>query len=152
MSMNLEQVTTALEAAIPMVKTLSLEFLEFDDGMAVLALPDQQPYHNHIGGPHAGAMFTLGESASGAIVIGSFAERLADAVPLAMVAEIRYLKIAKGRVTATATMSRSAQEVLAELDEGKRPEFDVNIAIADESGQHTGQMVVRWTLKPIKKA
>jgi uncharacterized protein (TIGR00369 family) len=151
MSMNLEQVSVALESAVPMVKTLSLEFLEFDDGRAVLELPDQQLYHNHIGGPHAGAMFTLGESASGAIVIGSFAERLADAVPLAMSAEIRYLRIAKGRVTATATMSRTAADVLAELDEGKRPEFDVDITIADESGQQTGQMVVRWTLKPLKK-
>lgn len=150
--MNLEQVTVALEAAVPMVKTLSLEFLEFGDDRAVLALPDQQPYHNHIGGPHAGAMFTLCESASGAIVIGSFAERLADAVPLAMAAEIRYLKIAMGRVVATATMSRTAEDILAELDEGKRPEFDVNISITDESGQHTGQMVVRWTLKPIRKA
>lgn len=149
--MNLEQVSVALESAVPMVKTLSLEFLEFDDGRAVLELPDQQLYHNHIGGPHAGAMFTLGESASGAIVIGSFAERLADAVPLAMSAEIRYLRIAKGRVTATATMSRTAADVLAELDEGKRPEFDVDITIADESGQQTGQMVVRWTLKPLKK-
>ena len=148
--MDLPTVKSALSAAVPMVRTLSLEFLEFDGTTAVLKLPDQEPYHNHIGGPHAGAMFTLAESASGAIVIGSFAEQLAKATPLATVAEIRYLKIAMGDITATATMSRSVEDVLAELDNGQRPEFDVNIALNDASGTHTGQMVVRWTLKPNK--
>lgn len=148
--MDLQTVSTALASAVPMVKTLSLEFLEFDGTTAVLKLPDQQPYHNHIGGPHAGAMFTLGESASGAIVIGSFGDKLAEATPLAMKAEIRYLKVAMGDITATATMSRSVEDVLAELADGKRPEFDVNIVLQDAAGTETGQMMVRWTLKPNK--
>lgn len=136
-----------LAAAVPMVRTLNLEFVEVGPERAVLRLPDQPDYHNHIGGPHAGAMFTLAESASGAIVLTAFGDQLARAVPLAVRAEIAYKKLATGPVTATATLGRPAAEVVAELDAGGRPEFPVDIAIQREDGAVTGEMTVVWTLR-----
>jgi acyl-coenzyme A thioesterase PaaI-like protein len=136
-----------LAAAVPMVRTLKLEFVEVGPERAVLRLPDQPDYHNHIGGPHAGAMFTLAESASGAIVLTAFGDQLARAVPLAVRAEITYKKLAMGPVTATATLGRPAAEVVAELDAGGRPEFPVDIAIQREDGAVTGEMTVVWTLR-----
>ena len=58
-----------LAATVPMARTLSLEFLE-DHRRSVpsYGIPDDPDFHNHVGGPHAGAMFTLAESASGAVV------------------------------------------------------------------------------------
>lgn len=137
-----------LAATVPMVRTLGLEFLETGAERAVLRLPDQADYHNHLGGPHAGAMFTLAESASGAIVMAAFGDQLGRAVPLAVRAEIGYRKLAMGEVTATATLGRPAAEVVAELDEGKRPEFPVTIEIARADGAVTGEMTVVWTLRP----
>ncbi|GGV60565.1 DUF4442 domain-containing protein [Streptomyces griseoloalbus] len=137
-----------LAATVPMARTLHLEFLETTPERAVVALPDQGEYHNHVGGPHAGAMFTLGESASGAIVLAAFGDQLARAVPLAVRAEIAYKKLAMGPVTATATLGRPATEVVAELDEGRRPEFPVSVAIRREDGAVTGEMTVVWTLRP----
>ncbi|MFF9571729.1 DUF4442 domain-containing protein [Streptomyces sp. NPDC014685] len=137
-----------LVATVPMARTLNLEFLETTAERAVVRLPDQADYHNHIGGPHAGAMFTLAESASGAIVIAAFGDQLSRAVPLAVKAEIGYKKLAKGVVTATATLGRPVAEVVAELDEGKRPEFPVVIEIRREDGAVTGEMTVVWTLRP----
>ncbi|MFH8448870.1 DUF4442 domain-containing protein [Streptomyces fungicidicus] len=137
-----------LAATVPMARTLNLQFLETTPERAVVALPDQNDYHNHVGGPHAGAMFTLGESASGAIVLAAFGDQLARAVPLAVSAEIAYKKLAMGPVTATATLGRPAAEVVAELDEGRRPEFPVSIAIRREDGAVTGEMSVVWTLRP----
>ncbi|MFC8420144.1 DUF4442 domain-containing protein [Streptomyces sp. NPDC057236] len=137
-----------LAATVPMARTLNLQFLETTPERAVVALPDQADYHNHVGGPHAGAMFTLGESASGAIVLAAFGDQLARAVPLAVSAEIAYKKLAMGPVTATATLGRPATEVVAELDEGVRPEFPVSIAIRREDGAVTGEMTVVWTLRP----
>ncbi|MFD7770579.1 DUF4442 domain-containing protein [Streptomyces sp. NPDC059787] len=137
-----------LAATVPMARTLNLQFLETTPERAVVALPDQADYHNHVGGPHAGAMFTLGESASGAIVLAAFGDQLARAVPLAVSAEIAYRKLAMGPVTATATLGRPATEVVAELDEGVRPEFPVSIAIRREDGAVTGEMTVVWTLRP----
>ncbi|GAA2270131.1 DUF4442 domain-containing protein [Streptomyces atrovirens] len=137
-----------LAATVPMARTLDLQFLETTPERAVVSLPDQADYHNHVGGPHAGAMFTLGESASGAIVLAAFGDQLARAVPLAVSAEIAYKKLAMGPVTATATLGRPAAEVVAELDEGVRPEFPVSIAIRREDGAVTGEMTVVWTLRP----
>lgn len=137
-----------LAATVPMVRTLRLEFLETTAERAVLRLPDQPDFHNHVAGPHAGAMFTLGESASGAVVLRAFGEHLTRAVPLAVRAEIAYLKLALGTVTATATLGRKADEVIAELEAGQRPEFPVSITLTREDGTVSGEMTVVWTLRP----
>ncbi|MFH8519580.1 DUF4442 domain-containing protein [Streptomyces gelaticus] len=137
-----------LVATVPMARTLNLEFLETTAERAVVRLPDQAAYHNHIGGPHAGAMFTLAESASGAVVIAAFGDQMSRAVPLAVKAEIGYKKLAKGVVTATATLGRPVAEVIAELDAGRRPEFPVAIEIQRADGAVTGEMTVVWTLRP----
>ncbi|MGW0468261.1 DUF4442 domain-containing protein [Streptomyces sp. NPDC003027] len=137
-----------LAATVPMARTLNLEFLETSSERAVVRMPDQADYHNHVGGPHAGAMFTLAESASGAIVLAAFGDQLNRAVPLAVKAEIGYKKLAMGVVTATATLGRPAAEVVAGLDAGERPEFPVHIAITREDGAVTGEMTVVWTLRP----
>ncbi|WP_328904252.1 MULTISPECIES: DUF4442 domain-containing protein [unclassified Streptomyces] len=137
-----------LAATVPMVRTLHLEFLESTAERAVVRLPDQAGYHNHVGGPHAGAMFTLAESASGAIVIAAFGDQLSRAVPLAVGAEIGYKKLAMGEVTATAVLGRPAAEVVAELDAGERPEFPVTVEIRRGDGAVTGEMTVIWTLRP----
>ncbi|MGC4950803.1 DUF4442 domain-containing protein [Streptomyces sp. DT224] len=137
-----------LAATVPMVRTLNLEFLESTADRAVVRMPDQADYHNHLGGPHAGAMFTLAESASGAIVIAAFGDQLSRAVPLAVGAEIAYRKLARGEVTATAVLGRPAAEVVAELDAGERPEFPVTVEIRRGDGAVTGEMTVVWTLRP----
>ncbi|MFI6061165.1 DUF4442 domain-containing protein [Streptomyces sp. NPDC051286] len=137
-----------LLATVPMARTLNLEFLETTSERAVVRMPDQADYHNHVGGPHAGAMFTLAESASGAIVIAAFGDQMSGAVPLAVKAEIGYKKLAMGVVTATATLGRPVADVVAELDAGKRPEFPVAIEIRRADGAVTGEMTVVWTLRP----
>lgn len=151
MAMDVESVKSSFGQAVPMVNTLGLEFIELDERRAVMVLPDQPAYHNHVAGPHAGAMFTLGESASGALVFVNFGDRMADATPLAVEATIRYLRFAKGRVTATATLSRDPADISAELDEGRRPEFSVDISITTDDGTQTGAMSVLWTLKPTRR-
>jgi len=148
MSKTLPTIGEMLVATVPMARTLNLEFGEVTAEHAVVALPDQPDYHNHVAGPHAGAMFTLGESASGAIVLAAFGDQLSRAVPLAVKADIAYKKLAMGAVTATATLGRPAAEVVAELDAGTRPEFPVHVAITRQDGAVTGEMTVVWTLRP----
>ncbi len=151
MALDSDTVKSSFPQVVPMVGTLALEFEDLQPQRAVMVLPDQAPYHNHVAGPHAGAMFTLGESASGALVFVNFGDRMGEATPLAVEATIRYLKFAKGRVTATATMDRDPADVIAELDDGKRPEFAVEIALTTDDGTQTGAMTVLWTLKPNRK-
>ncbi|MFV2103921.1 DUF4442 domain-containing protein [Micromonospora sp. LOL_024] len=110
--------------------------------------PSEPATHNHVGGPHAGAMFTLGETASGAVVLAAFGHLLDRATPLAVRAEIAYRKLAIGPVLATARLGRPPAEVVAQLEAGERPEFPVPVEIATENGKPTGEMTVIWTLRP----
>jgi acyl-coenzyme A thioesterase PaaI-like protein len=137
-----------MAATVPMVRTLNLEFVETTAVRAVVVLPDQPDFHNHVGGPHAGAMFTLAESASGAIVLGAFGDQLGRAVPLTVRAEVGYAKLAMGPVTATAELGRPAAEVVAELDAGERPEFPVEVSVTRADGTETARITVVWTLRP----
>ncbi len=137
-----------LTASVPLVRTLRLEFVETSAERAVLRLPDQPYFHNHIQGPHAGAMFTLAESASGAIVMAAFGDQLSRAVPLAVRAEIGYKKVAKGVVTATAELGPPIADVVAELDSGGWPEFPVRVETTREDGAVIGEMSIIWTLRP----
>jgi uncharacterized protein (TIGR00369 family) len=138
-----------LLGAVPLTRTLGLEVLEVTPTTATLRLPDNPSLHNHVGGPHAGALFSLAESASGAVVIAAFGATMARAVPLAVEATIRYRALAKGPVTATATLVEAASEVLDALDAGTRPEFDVTVALHTETADEpVSEVTVRWTLKP----
>lgn len=151
MGLDYELVKQNMPIQVPMVGTLGIEYLELDGNHALLRMSDQPAYHNHIGGIHAGAMFTLAETASGAIVLAEFGDKFDRLVPLAVSAEIRYLKIAMGPLTAEAVMDATVDDVVAQLDAGTRPEFNVDVAIRDESGTMTGAMTIVWTLKLLKK-
>ncbi|MGK5737988.1 DUF4442 domain-containing protein [Micromonospora sp. URMC 103] len=153
MSIDSRQVAAGMLEAVPFARTLGFEFVEIapeaDGGVrAVVRLPDSPATHNHVGGPHAGAMFTLGETASGAVVLAAFGHLLDRAVPLAVRADIAYRKLARGPVRATARLAGSVTAVAAELDAGRRPEFPVEVEIATEDGTPTSQMTVVWTLRP----
>lgn len=150
MSETLPSIGELLTATVPMVRTLDLRYGETTAEHAVVHLPDQPAFRNHVGGPHAGAMFTLAESASGAVVLGAFGDQLGRAVPLPVRAEIAFVKLAMGQVTATARLGRPAADVVAELDAGERPEFPVEVSIRREDGAETGHMTIIWTLRPNK--
>ncbi|WP_155368922.1 DUF4442 domain-containing protein [Catellatospora vulcania] len=152
MTIDAKAVAEGMLASVPFARTIGIRFTEVTadaDGVrAVAELPDDPAVHNHVGGPHAGAMFSLAESASGAIVLAAFGDQLHRATPLAVRAGIAYKKLAMGVVSATATLSRPAADVVAELDAGQRPEFEVNVVIADAEGVTTGEMAITWTLRP----
>jgi hypothetical protein len=73
------------------------------------------------------------------------------ATPLVVKSEIQYRKVALGALTAEAVLGRPADEVLAELDAGQRPEFPVHCTIRNAEGVTTAEMTVVWTLRPIRK-
>ncbi len=140
--------TAFLQTSAPLTGTLGIQVLELDADHAVLRLPDTVPSHNHLGGPHAGAIFTLGESAAATLMAARFASWLDRAVPLAMSGTIEWSKLARSSVTATATMMRPGDEVEAELAAGERPEWDTEIVfVRDQDGEECARMQVRLTLK-----
>src|SRR3954452_15964642 len=113
---DFDLIAKGMTQAVPFAGHLELEITEVSDGEAVVVLPDRPELKNHVGSQHAGALFTAAETASGAAFVGAFAERMGDVTPLARSAEISYEKIAKGAITATATLGIDAAAALATLD------------------------------------
>ena len=147
-------IASLMPQLVPFVGTLGIEYAALDADHAVCVLRDEPSFHNHVGGLHAGAMFTLAETASGALVLACFEDLVQTGVtPLAATATISYTRLAKGAVTATATLGRPAEEVRAELAEsGRTVQFPVEVALSTdgrESGTvETGRMTISWALRP----
>src|SRR5678816_2338119 len=130
-TVDYEVLKAGLQQAIPYNTFLGLEVHEVGNGRGVVVLPDSPSLHNHVGSQHAGALFSAGEAASGAAFVGAFAERMGEITPLARNAEISYLKLAKGQITATGTLAADKQDLLARLETDGRVEFPVNVELTD---------------------
>jgi hypothetical protein len=52
-----------------------------------------------------------------------------------------------GEVRATARLGRPVADVLAELDAGQRPQFEVPVEVVTVDGTVTTEMRVVWTLR-----
>ena len=152
MATDTSWVGQAMVQTVPWVRSMGLEFGEVTPKRAVVRLPDDPDVHNHVGGPHAAMIFGLGETASGAITMAAFGALLERATPLVVNSEVRYLRLARGPLTATAVLGRPAADVLAELDAGTRPEFTVSVVVTDADGRETTHMSVVWTLRPNRPA
>jgi acyl-coenzyme A thioesterase PaaI-like protein len=152
MTVDAKALAAGLISAVPFARTVGIEIVdvvvEGDDIWAMATLPDEERLHNHVAGPHAGALFALGETASGAVVMAAFGPHLALGTPLAVRADIAYKKLAVGEVRATARLGRDVGAVLAELGSGERPEFPVIVEITRADGAVTTEMTVVWTIRP----
>ena len=147
-----EMIKAHLGKAVPYATHTGVELLEISDGMATARLAQRPETENHIKGQHAGAMFTLGEAASGAAVAGILAPVISQMRPVAVMAEITYRKFAQGTLvaTATATASRSGPELLAALKAAGKVIFDVMIDIRDAEGDSVVEMKVNWYVSPTR--
>jgi acyl-coenzyme A thioesterase PaaI-like protein len=134
----------ALETAVPFNKLVGLEVLEVERGHGAVRLPERPELLNHVGSQHAGALFALAEAASGAAVIGGFADVLATATPLAKAAEIRYERIARGPITGRSQLNGDLDALRAQLEADGRVAFNVDVTMADASEQTVATMTVQW--------
>jgi acyl-coenzyme A thioesterase PaaI-like protein len=145
--MDYDAVRAGLQQLIPFVNHVGIEVTEVAAGQGTARLPGGETTANHVGSQHAGALFTAGETASGAAFVGAFAERMGDIVPLAEKAEIAYLKIASGDITATGTFGADRDALLAELDREGRVRFPVQVELTDAEGQVVATMTVHWYVR-----
>ena len=87
---DFEAIKRGMSQAVPFAGFLGLEFIEVEEGRAVVRLPERVELGNHVGSQHAGALFTVAEAASGGAFVGAFAEKLGEVTPLARSAQISY--------------------------------------------------------------
>ncbi len=133
--------------AIPFANHVGIELIEIADGTCTAAMDQRTETSNHIKTQHAGAMFTLGEAASGGALGGALAPVLLEVRPVAAGAQIRYVKIARGRLTATARTSEPGGDLLAKLRTEGKVAFAVEVEIRDADGDTVVEMTVDWHVK-----
>ena len=142
-----ETIKAHLAGAVPYAGLTGIELKEIGPGRAVAQLKQRPELGNHLGTLHAGALYTLGEAASGGAMTGAFAERILSLRPVAAEARISYAKAARGTVTATAIASEAPEQLKARLNADGKVRFGVNVDIADEQGQPVAAMVVAWHVR-----
>ncbi len=147
MTIDYAALPALFRAAVPFAGFLGIEYDSVGPDEAVLRLVDDPAKHNHIGTLHAGALFSLAESASGVVVIAAIADKLAGVTPLAARAEITYAKVARGDVTATARIEGGAAPVVETLEREGKVRFPVVVDLRDESGETCATVTVDWHLR-----
>ena len=139
-----EMIKAHLGQAVPYATHTGVELLDVGCGIATARLVQRTETENHIKGQHAGALFTLGETASGAAVAAALAPVILQMRPVASMAEITYRKFAQGTLTATARTSSAGADLLAALEAEGKVAFDVVIDIRDEDDDTVVEMTVKW--------
>ncbi|MAB68272.1 MAG: DUF4442 domain-containing protein [Oceanicaulis sp.] len=142
-----EMIRDHMDKSVPFATVTGVELVEVSPQRGVAALKKRPEVENHIQTMHAGAMFTLGEAASGAALGGVLGDQLMAARPVAADASIKYLKTGKTDLTATAVANRDAEAIRQELADVGKVVFDINVAIADAEGVTVAEMVVNWHVK-----
>ena len=133
------------------VRTLGPTVVSADRQSAVLRLDAGPALHNHLGGPHAAALFGLGELTAFALllkVFGDLAE--AGAVPFIKAASIDFAAVVTEPVLATAVLVDTEESVRARFAERGSASFDCEVVFRLEgSGAQTTVMRPRMTLRQL---
>lgn len=133
--------------SIPFAAETGAEVVEITAEGASARLTKSEKVGNHIGTVHAGAMFTLGETASGAAMSGLLSEKVLELRPVAAEASIKYIKTAKTDLMAYGTPTVSAADALAAIEAEGKVQFDVNVSIRDADNVEVATMTVAWHVR-----
>lgn len=110
-----------------------------------LQLPDDPRLLNHVGTRHAGALFALGEAASGVALFDTLGDRLAGMMPVVRTARIDFLKPARGVLVGRGSLD--AEVALARFAADGKADLDVLVDVIDEAGVVVAKLVVTWALR-----
>jgi acyl-coenzyme A thioesterase PaaI-like protein len=147
MAIDYDAVAAGLNQAIPFNVHVGLQTITVAPDRGVVRLPDDERLHNHVGSQHAGALFALGEAASGAAFVGAFVEIMGEITPLAESAQIAYPKLARGEITATGRFTENREELLAKLNADGRVRFPVEVEMTNNDGLVVAEMTVHWYVR-----
>ena len=118
----------------PYSGTIRARIEQFSEGRAVVSMPDRKKNRNHLRSLHAIALINLGEIATGLAVLSTV-----DGRGRGIVTGLRmeYLKKARGKITATATV---------DLDVGNG-EHIIDGELANEAGEPVAVIYATWQIE-----
>lgn len=142
-------VPALLHGAGGFLRTLGPRVLESSPAGTLLRLDAGPELHNHVGGPHAAAIFGLGETAAFGLLLEVFGDLVeAGAVPLVKDAHIGYSAIATGPLLAEAHLQEGNEDgVRASVAERGRATFPVEVHFRrEDDGVETAVATYRMAL------
>jgi acyl-coenzyme A thioesterase PaaI-like protein len=114
---------------------------------ALLQLPSDPRYLNHLGTVHASALLALAEASSGEFLFRHFGSS-EGIVPVVRRLESKFRKPANGSVTSTASATPEAlARLTAELASKGRAVILVAVELHDQSGTHALSATVEWFIQ-----
>jgi uncharacterized protein (TIGR00369 family) len=141
-----EMIKQQMMNTLPFVKTCGIQIDEIGAGFSRASMPEDGKLNNHLGSQHAGAMFTLAETASGAAMAGGFADLIMGLRPVAKEAKIQYVKVAQGATHAKARVPGDIAALKQVLQSEGKVAFPVEVDIFDSGDTLVCQVQVEWYL------
>lgn len=128
----------------PFHDRIGLEIHPAEPGQGVTRLPDEVHLQNFLGTVHGGALFSAGEVAAGTCVTRLLGPDAARLTALAREMSVRFLKPARGAITARAVAGRTREEILAALQLKPSTSVPLEIELTDDRGEIVARLVADW--------
>lgn len=148
MMLDPDSISHLLAERVPFARTLGIRIERVDADRSAVVLPFAHELSNHVGTVHAAAIFGLGESAAGALVLVTFGDLQQQGyVPLVAGASITYRRPASGDLRAEATLSPDTQaRIRADLASAGKARFPMRVTISNPDGETAAELDVDWAV------
>ena len=125
--MNEQMIQQMLPKLVPFVKFLGVTIEAVGNGTSRAQLKSRPDVHNHLATMHAGALYTTGESATGAVVLALFGDLFPNVFIALKTASVTHIKALPGDLIAHASVDGDPTEIRAAYDTEGRVDFTVNV-------------------------
>jgi thioesterase domain-containing protein len=128
----------------------SIAFTRFLGIDKQLTLSPQPHLTNHLGSLHAGALFTLAETASGLFLATAFPEYKKDVLPLLRHSEIKYIRPANETVEAVCQLDTVEKDrFIKQLTQKRKATVNITVTLQTKEKSPVAKAHFRWfiTLK-----
>ncbi|MCB9668640.1 MAG: DUF4442 domain-containing protein [Alphaproteobacteria bacterium] len=144
--MNADAIRHMLPKLVPFIRHVGLTIDEVGPGTATASLVSRPEVHNHLATVHAGALYTTGESATGAVVLSLFGDLFPNVFIALKAATVAHTKARAGDLVARATLVGDAREVRAAFDADGKVDFDVDVVFTVD-GAETANVRYTWAAR-----
>jgi acyl-coenzyme A thioesterase PaaI-like protein len=138
-------ITKMFTSQVRFAGTGAVQFLELEEGRAVLQMRNVRGVQNHIRTIHATAMALLAETATGAVLGMTLPD---SKIPLLKSLHVDYVRRAQGTLRAEAALSADMRARVLSEDKG---DFAVPVKVTDEAGEEPIRCQLVWAWVPKKR-
>lgn len=112
---------------------------------AVLSIPNDPRYTNHLGTVHASALLALAEATSGNCLIQEIGDVGFEVVPVVRRVEAKFRRPALGAIHSSWSVSpETKDEFMTTLKQRGRALIEITVDVHDEHGAHALAATIEW--------